>query len=375
MIASGKDTDLGKILLTNDPNGIFVIKFKSRQKNAAKMAELGAGGRGKKGGFGSAGNSDGMWTKKKLEDPIPVAVVVDAKEGEEGATLAVDGGGGQKTDEEKAAATAAVAEAKKAAAIAAADAKKAAGEAKKAAALAKKDAAENDVVLAEDEEAGEPEGEVDVGPLHLSFRISAMERRMQNNGSVDVSSSSSASSSSTPLNAAPKRGDLVCFDHSSKGLTVTRVTVITPNVAKTVQGVVLTITDDVVVMSTSGEASSKLEFSLREVVGCAPEVLRVGDVVEGIIWKNKVCGVARTKDLHLNAKLAAAAAAGGGTGEKKERKKLNLVVKEELKGMGAAIMAQSSMAVGPDGTNGFVEGWTERKSKHGFFVAEEKVAN
>ena len=46
----------------------------------------------------------------------------------------------------------------------------------------------------------------------------------------------------------------------------------------------------------------------------------------------------------------------------KERPKLNLTVKKELQGMGGQIMAQSSMARGPDGTNGFAPGWTTRVS-------------
>jgi hypothetical protein len=48
----------------------------------------------------------------------------------------------------------------------------------------------------------------------------------------------------------------------------------------------------------------------------------------------------------------------------KERPKLNLTVKKELQGMGGQIMAQSRMAKGPDGTNGFDYGWTTRMSKH-----------
>ena len=65
--------------------------------------------------------------------------------------------------------------------------------------------------------------------------------------------------------------------------------------------------------------------------------------------------VCRTKDLYLTSKVTAAGA--------RQRPKLNLTVKKELKdGLGGQIVAQSGMAKGPDGTCGFVDGWTKRKS-------------
>lgn len=60
--------------------------------------------------------------------------------------------------------------------------------------------------------------------------------------------------------------------------------------------------------------------------------------------------VCRTKDIHLSSSF-------GNSGGLSERPKLNLTVKKELQGMGGQIMAQSRMAKGPDGTNGFVLGW------------------
>ncbi len=68
----------------------------------------------------------------------------------------------------------------------------------------------------------------------------------------------------------------------------------------------------------------------------------------------KVC---RTKDIHLSSSF-------GSSGGLSERPKLNLTVKKELQGMGGQIMAQSRMAKGPDGTNGFAFGWTKRVSVH-----------
>lgn len=37
-------------------------------------------------------------------------------------------------------------------------------------------------------------------------------------------------------------------------------------------------------------------------------------------------------------------------------------MKKELQGLGGQIIAQSGMAKGPDGTIGFVQGWTSRQS-------------
>jgi hypothetical protein len=64
--------------------------------------------------------------------------------------------------------------------------------------------------------------------------------------------------------------------------------------------------------------------------------------------------VCRFDDLYL-------ATSVGGSGPK-ERRKLNLTVKRELQGLGGKIIAQSGMAKGPDGTSGFVPGWTSRQS-------------
>jgi hypothetical protein len=72
--------------------------------------------------------------------------------------------------------------------------------------------------------------------------------------------------------------------------------------------------------------------------------------------------VCRTKDISLASSFGRDSS-GIGSGPK-ERPKLNLTVKKELQGMGGQIMAQSRMAKGPDGTNGFESGWTTRVSKH-----------
>ena len=72
--------------------------------------------------------------------------------------------------------------------------------------------------------------------------------------------------------------------------------------------------------------------------------------------------VCRTRDLYLTSKVS-----GTGAGQ---RPKLNLTVKKELKD--GLIMAQSGMAKGPDGTCGFVDGWTKRKSPYAPPPTEEE---
>ena len=80
--------------------------------------------------------------------------------------------------------------------------------------------------------------------------------------------------------------------------------------------------------------------------------------------------VCRTKDIFLTSSIGRKSSGGSSVGPK-ERPKLNLTVKKELQGMGGQmIMAQSRMAKGPDGTNGFAPGWTTRVSTHS--TTEEK---
>ena len=89
-------------------------------------------------------------------------------------------------------------------------------------------------------------------------------------------------------------------------------------------------------------------------MSCEGKVLKSGDEIEAILYSNEIYGIARTKDLYLASKVNSSVGAGA------SRPKLNLTVKSELKNMGGQIMAQSSMAAGPDGTIGFKAGWTSR---------------
>merc|ERR1712038_313255 len=95
-------------------------------------------------------------------------------------------------------------------------------------------------------------------------------------------------------------------------------------------------------------------ISLSEVISCDLKVLKDNVGVEGILHNDDLVGICRTADLYLNSSI------GSGL---KERPRLNLTVKNELKGLGGKIIAESGMAKGPDGTNGFHAGWTTRISK------------
>ena len=89
-----------------------------------------------------------------------------------------------------------------------------------------------------------------------------------------------------------------------------------------------------------------------EIISCDPSLLKDQECVEGILYEGRLYGIARLTDLYLESKYSGA--------NNKERPKLNLTVKKDL---GGKIVAQSMMAKGPDGTNGFALGWTQRMSR------------
>mmetsp|Transcript_11398 Transcript_11398/g.23321 ORF Transcript_11398/g.23321 Transcript_11398/m.23321 type:complete len:169 (+) Transcript_11398:1094-1600(+) len=109
----------------------------------------------------------------------------------------------------------------------------------------------------------------------------------------------------------------------------------------------------------SSTSSAMYNFDFDKVVSCEGKTLKEGEEIEAILYKGEVFGIARVKDLYLTSTINFSSSAS--------RPKLNLTVKSELKNMGGQIMAQSSMAAGPDGTIGFKAGWTKRLSK---FVQE-----
>ena len=152
----------------------------------------------------------------------------------------------------------------------------------------------------------------------------------------------------------PHRGDLVAFMRSSKG-GASEVKLLKRSAATLMRGMLTDINVEAQTAMFIVDPSEKTKFSqeidFNRVVGCKPQVLREGEPVEGIFHENKIFGIARTKDLYATGSTASFG--------KKERPRLNLTVRKE---MGGKIIAQSGMAKGPNGTNGFPSGWTSRVS-------------
>ena len=162
----------------------------------------------------------------------------------------------------------------------------------------------------------------------------------------------------------PRRGDLVVFSVSAKG-GAKDIRVVQKNAARFIHGHLSKInlldgTALFVAYQSSDTAADNntlttYEIKLHEVVSCQPKLLKDMDKVEGILHENAIYGVSRSSDLYLVSKVAPLS-------EKKERPRLNLTVKKELQGLGGKIIAQSGMAKGPDGSRGFADGWTTRRS-------------
>jgi len=184
--------------------------------------------------------------------------------------------------------------------------------------------------------------------IHLAYK----------NGAIAIHGLGSSSSIDGSTN--PKRGDMVSFVKARKGSGVRDVRIVTRNAAHFVQGRLESITPaansanrncGTAKFIAASEKEEVYDVDLSEVVSCDITALKEKQQVEAILHEGKLYGICRTADLYLESKL--------GT-KKKERPKLNLTVK---KNRGGTIMAQSMMAKGPGGTNGFVDGWTTRKSQ------------
>ena len=190
------------------------------------------------------------------------------------------------------------------------------------------------------------------GPLHLFYKNGAL--ALHGNGSSSV----------TDEKGQPRRGDLVSFVQSKKSPTSVRdVRIVKRGAATLLRGRleqvnVVENTDSSngsggtakFIAATSNEET--YDVDLCNVVSCDPAVLKESESVEAILHDGQLYGISRTADLYLESKLGAS---------RKERPKLNLTVKKDR---GGTIMAQSMMAKGPDGTNGFAEGWTTRVSRY-----------
>merc|ERR1711935_951495 len=157
-------------------------------------------------------------------------------------------------------------------------------------------------------------------------------------------------------------GDLVCFIKGRKTKTARDVRIVKREAALLQRGRLENIQ---VIYTEDKKNKGKAQFiantenqevydiDLAEVVSCATSILKEKVSVEGILHEGKVYGLCRTSDLYLTSKLL------GGSGKNRKRPKLNLTVKKDR---GGKIIAQSMMAKGPDGTIGFMAGWTNRVS-------------
>ena len=161
----------------------------------------------------------------------------------------------------------------------------------------------------------------------------------------------------------PRRGDLVVFGKTKGAKLVKDIRIEKLEAATTVKGTLVDIkADEDTATFVSADDGTKYTISLSEVVSCEKSLLKENQEVNGVLHEGKIFGVCRSKDIYLISSLSKISS--GSTNGPRQRPKLNLTVKKELQGMGGQIMAQSKMAKGPDGTNGFVQGWTKRLSPH-----------
>jgi hypothetical protein len=150
----------------------------------------------------------------------------------------------------------------------------------------------------------------------------------------------------------PHRGDLVSFVQSSQR-GIREVRVVTRGAATLRKGRIHWQEDMASAQFICDEDEATYDVSITDMISCDPSLIKDQDRVEGILHEGKMYGIARVTDLYIESKYAT-------IGQSKERPKLNLTVKKDL---GGTIVAQSMMAKGPDGTKGFVPGWTTRKSR------------
>ncbi|KAL3807241.1 hypothetical protein ACHAXA_007974 [Cyclostephanos tholiformis] len=161
----------------------------------------------------------------------------------------------------------------------------------------------------------------------------------------------------------PRRGDLVSFSKTRGARIVKDLRLEKRGAATSVVGLLIDIDrDNDSALFVSSENDTRYEIKLTEVVSCDKSLLKDKEQVDGILHEGKIFGVCRAKDISLASSFGRNS--GAISSGLKDRPKLNLTVKKELQGMGGQIMAQSRMAKGPDGTNGFDSGWTTRVRKH-----------
>lgn len=184
---------------------------------------------------------------------------------------------------------------------------------------------------------------------HLSYR----------NGGIAIFGAGAGGGMDTSSN--PRRGDIVTFVKAKKGMKVRDIRTERRQAATLVRGRLedIRLQDNSEGRKNAGtakfiaatEKAESYDVDLRELVSCDASLLKDQQQVEGILHDGRIYGICRTCDLYLESKLGSS---------HKERPKLNLAVKKDR---GGRIMAQSHMAKGPDGTHGFVAGWTTHTSQ------------
>ena len=172
----------------------------------------------------------------------------------------------------------------------------------------------------------------------------------------------------------PRRGDLVSFVRTMNqsgttsahdSVVIREVRLMTRSAALLVRGKVEWRqggdTSDARMLRFVGDDDPTTTYDVRatEIVSCDTMLIQDQECVEGILYEGQLYGIARLTDLYVESKYSGA--------NNKERPKLNLTVKKDL---GGKIVAQSMMAKGPDGTNGFVPGWTPRVSRFSMVPVE-----
>lgn len=163
--------------------------------------------------------------------------------------------------------------------------------------------------------------------------------------------------SSSITNAPPRRGDLVQFTPCKSSSHISISKVVKKGAYPMVKGHLESLTSTTGIFVPKGNTRDGDTFVLdlvREVVSCDGALLKEMEQVEGIVYDGGLHGVCRTSDLYLKSKNNR----GGGNGG--QRPRLNLKVRRDMKGSNN----NNGMAKGPDGTNGFPDGWTKRVSSH-----------
>eukprot|EP00804_Cyclotella_cryptica_P023015 CCRYP_000285-RA/>CCRYP_000285-RA protein AED:0.12 eAED:-0.03 QI:0/0/0/0.66/0.4/0.5/6/0/718 len=148
----------------------------------------------------------------------------------------------------------------------------------------------------------------------------------------------------------PRRGDLVFFGKTKGAKWAKDIRIEKLDAANTVKGVLVDIKpDENTAVFVSSDTDTKYNISLSAVVSCEKSLLREKQEVNGVLHDGKIFGVCRMKDIFLTSCLAKNSS--GSNNGPKQRPKLNLTVKRSCKEW-----------EGPDGTIGFVHGWTKRLS-------------